>query len=327
MRRRSALTVLAALTALLAACSDDAPSVLSPNGDEAHRLAGVSWLLFGLGALVYVVVAGLVVAALTRGRRAERPSRWPAGRWIVVGGIAVPAVVLALLAVVTVDATADLRRAADDELVIEVVGKRWWWEVRYPDAGVVTANEVHVPVGEPVRIDLVSDNISHSFWVPELAGKVDLVPGQPNQLRVTADGPGEHLGMCAEYCGIQHANMRFLVVAEPRADFDRWLDEQAADAAEPSGARATRGRDLVVSSSCGGCHTVRGTTATGRLGPDLTHVASRARLGAGVADADRAGFLEWVGDPHDPKPGVLMPDVPLTDDQLDAVVAYLLELR
>lgn len=297
--------------------------MLDPKGSEAERLAGVWWLLLVLATLVAILVVTLIVIALVRGRRAGGPrsSRFSDNRWIVAGGVILPVVVLSVVAVTTVEATADLRVAHPGEVHVEVVGKRWWWQVRYPGEGVVTANEVHVPVGQPVRIGLASDNVVHSFWVPQMAGKLDLIPGQHNDLRFTAKQAGTFRGLCAEYCGLQHARMQFVLVAEPPERFTAWL------AAQRRPATATAGRARFETSACAGCHIIRGTQAKGDVGPDLTHVAGRRYLAGNTIANTPAGLRRWVDDPQAVKPGALMPDVPLSSHDLDALVAYLETLR
>jgi cytochrome c oxidase subunit II len=294
------------------------PSILDGAGSEGHRLAGVWWLLLLLAAVVALLVLSLIVVALLR---RENPSRWSDDRWIVAGGVVLPVVVLTVLAVATVQATADLRVRHDDEVRIEVIGKRWWWDVRYPGEGVVTANEVHVPVGEPLVIGLDSDNVTHSLWLPDLAGKVDLIPGQHNTLRFTVRRAGTYRGLCAEYCGLEHARMQFVLVAESPDAYASWLDKQRAPAT--GGPTAA----MFEATSCAGCHTIRGTDARGTKGPDLTHVAGRRFLAANTVDNTAADLRRWIAHPQSLKPGALMPDVPLTNPQLRALVAYLRSLR
>jgi cytochrome c oxidase subunit 2 len=213
--------------------------------------------------------------------------------------------------------------AADDRLVIEVIGHQWWWEVNYPDQGFVTANEIHIPVGEPVQVQLIAADVIHSFWVPELHGKLDLVPGQTNTLWLEADTVGEYRGLCAEFCGIQHAKMLFVVVAEPREEFDAWAAAQQEPAPQPAGELAQQGLVVFTDAGCNDCHTVRGTAAEGELGPDLTHFASRLTIGAGVYPNDRETLASWVLDPHTLKEGNLMPATSLSETELEALLAYL----
>jgi cytochrome c oxidase subunit 2 len=302
-----------------------APSILDPAGPEARHLAGLWWLLFGLAAVVYVVVAGFVIAGVLRGRGTEsgKPSRASDGAFVVIGGLVVPVLILMVVAVATVHATTTVRQPESGALRVEVVAHDWWWEVQYPDHDVVTANEIHVPVGRQVEIGLHTGDVIHSFWVPQLAGKLDTIPGQRNVLRLEADKAGTYRGECAEFCGLQHANMNFLVVAEPAAEFERWMVQQSRPVTEPAGEQEARGRQVFERESCAGCHTMRGTSATGRVGPDLTHFGSRQQLAAGAAPNTRANLTRWISDAQLIKPGNLMPSLYLSGPDLKALVAYL----
>jgi cytochrome c oxidase subunit II len=309
---------------LLAACSGASPSTVDPKGSESREIAGVWWLMFGVGVVVYVVVAGLVIRAATRGRRhARRESRISDAAFIWIGGIIVPALILLGLGVVTVTTSNAIRQPDSRALRVEVTGVRWWWQVRYPDEGITTANELHVPVGRPIQIRLGSRDVIHSFWVPQLAGKVDTIPGQPNTLRFTAETAGTYLGECAEFCGLQHAHMGFAVIAESPGAFGRWAAREARPASEPTSELAARGEMVFVRSSCAGCHTVRGTPAAGDVGPDLTHVGSRGTLGARAVTNTPDHLAHWIRAPDFFKPGVLMPTHQISGDDVDAVVAYL----
>lgn len=328
MTSRRASTVAAGLVlAVLSSCGGDPPSMLDPSGPEARRIAGVWWLMFVLAAGVYVVVGGLIVAAVLRGRRGSATGRAPGDDTFVwLGGVAAPVAILAVLAVVTVTTTQALRAEGDggEVLRIDVVGERWWWDVTYPDSGVRTANEIHIPVGRPIDFVLSSDNVIHSFWVPELAGKVDTVPGQVNRLRVTADAPGVYRGECAEYCGIQHARMAFLVIAEPPVDFERWLARRTGDTARtPSSETAAQGQRIFMRESCAGCHAIRGTQANSRIGPDLSDFGSRRWIGSITVPNTPENLANWIDDPQSIKPGSLMPPIPLSPADREAIVAYL----
>lgn len=329
MSRRWRLTALASATAVLAACGGpDSPSTLDPAGSEAHRLAGLWWVLLWMSVAVYVVVGLFIAVSLLRGRRGSRESRISDGTFIVAGGVVVPALVLSVLGVITVVVTRDLRAEPVDEAVdIHVIGHRWWWEVRYPDDGIVTANEVRVPVGRPLEIRLDSEDVVHTFWVPELAGKVDLIPGQRNLLRFTVDEAGVYRGVCAEYCGLQHARMHFLVVADEADDFDAWVADRRTTPDPPATPEAARGRDVFLRSACAGCHTVRGTTATGTLGPDLTDFGSRRTIGAVTVPNTRGHLGGWILDSQRIKPGNLMPPQFVEADELNDLIAYLESLR
>jgi cytochrome c oxidase subunit 2 len=311
---------------VLSACSSDSPSTLTPAGPSAARVAGLWWLMFGISAAVVIFVSALILlGAFKRGgrERERREPRWASGL-IVGGGIAAPLVVLAILWAFTLRDVAEIGSPPGDPTVrIDVDGRRWWWDVRYPELGVVTANEIHIPVGEVVQVVLTSGDIIHSFWVPELAPKTDMIPGRTNEMWLRADRAGTYRGQCAEFCSLQHANMVFYVIAEPRDAFDRWVAGQQGEAVTPSDPLAARGQSVFLESACVGCHTIRGTEARGTLGPDLTHLASRQTLGAGTIPNTEEYLGAWVPDAQAFKPGALMPPVPLSSEELEAVVAFL----
>ncbi|MEA2827715.1 MAG: cytochrome c oxidase subunit [Actinomycetota bacterium] len=323
----------------LPACGKDSPSILDHHGPEARHVAGVWWLMFGLAAAVYVVVAGLVVIAIVRGRRTSTPAedgaavvragtdRRSESAFIWAGGIVAPVVILAILAVVTVTTTRDVRRAQDGELQVEVTAKRWWWDVRYPESGVATADEIHIPVGRPIDVVLRSDNVVHSFWVPQLAGKLDAVPGQTNHLRFQASTPGTYLGECAEYCGLQHARMGFIVIADAPADFDRWLARRSGAGTGPTSEATAEGQLVFMREACAGCHAIRNTQATATLGPDLSDFGSRQWIGSVTLPNTRGNLAGWISNSQTIKPGNLMPPISLEPDELDALVAYLESLK
>lgn len=310
------------------AAATTAQSVLDPAGPDAELIAHMAWLLFGGGALVFCAVMLLAVLALRGRARPVRPVPWIAG-----GGVAFPALVLAALLAFGIwrgaQIAAPSSRAA---LVVAVTAKMWWWEVRYTDPAngreIVLANEIHIPVGRPVYLGLTSSDVIHSFWVPALAGKVDMVPGRVNGLTLHAATPGVYRGQCAEYCGEQHARMAMHVVAEPPAKFDAWLARQAADAAPPSGPMQEKGRSAFLAQRCGACHTLRGVASGAHLGPDLTHVGSRLYLAGGTLRNGRAALAGWIADPHASKPGVRMPASDSMDGEtLRALAMYLEQLE
>jgi cytochrome c oxidase subunit 2 len=204
---------------------------------------------------------------------------------------------------------------------IAAVGHQWWWEFGY--GGTKTANELHIPVDTPIDLDLTSVDVIHSFWVPELGPKMDMLPGTTNHLRLFARRAGSYDGQCAEFCGVEHAWMRIRVVVQSQVEFDRWLSAQAL----PAAAHGGDGERVFLSNICVNCHTIRGTTATGTAGPDLTHLGARATIGAGVLPNDVARMRAWLADPQRYKPGSLMPRVPLPDADLDALAAYLVSLK
>lgn len=301
-------------------------NTLDPRGSAAEDLANVWWLMFGMAAAVYLVVGGLIVYASLRGRGTDgrgRPSRISDSTFIWVGGIIVPVLILGVLAVVTVRTTNELRQPDADAFHVEVIGHDWWWEVRYPGTDVVTANEVRVPAGQPVEVALESVDVIHSFWIPQLAGKVDMIPGQRNILRFTADEAGRYRGQCAEFCGLQHANMALEVVAEAEVEFDRWMARQERPRSEPVSEEAARGQVVFNRLSCAGCHTIRGTEAEGTLGPDLTDFGGRTSIGANTVPNTSENLAAWLVDAQQFKPGNLMPPVQIEPDDLDAIVEYL----
>ncbi len=311
----------------MAACGKDSPSSLDPQGPAAKSIASVWWLMFGLATAVYVVVAGFIIIGALRGRGTQegKPSRISDGAFIWVGGLIVPILILGVLAVVTVKTTDGLRtsEAGSSPVRIEVTGFQFWWAVEYPDEDLTTANEIRVPAGRPVEIGLHSQDVIHSFWVPQLAGKVDLVPGQRNVIRFTAKSPGEYRGQCAEFCGLQHAKMAFLVVAEEPATYERWVARQQRPRGGPANERAAAGEQVFMRSTCAGCHAIRGTEAQGTKGPDLSDFGSRRMLGAGAEPNTRGHLAGWIANSQTIKPGNLMPPVQLEPDDLLNLVEYL----
>jgi cytochrome c oxidase subunit 2 len=304
----------------------------TPHSPEARTIANNWWLLFWMALGVYVIVMGLVLVAMARRKPLPPPDdlRRHDNRFIVIGGLIIPGVILGITAVETVRVANKLSPAsasAEAPVQIRVEGEQWWWRVDYPDDGFATANEIHVPVDQAVDITLVSDNVIHSLWIPELNGKQDMIPGQVNHLRFTATKTGTYIGRCAEFCGIQHAHMDFIVIVDSQADYESWLATNRQDAADVPGADAQQGRQIFETTSCAGCHTVRGTSAQGSFGPDLTHVGGRTALAAGALDNDDAGMARWLAETQDVKPGALMPEIDLTDEQVHALVAYLEGLR
>jgi cytochrome c oxidase subunit 2 len=317
--------VAASIALVTSSCSSDAPSVLSPSGESAQRIDRLWWVMLWISVAVFAVVAGLMTTAIVRRRRRGLEVDPIEPRWgdpfVVIAGVVVPAVILTSVLVVSVRDMVAITDAGDADMTIEVVGHMWWWDVRYPDEA-VTANEIHIPVGETVRFEVTSVDVIHSFWVPELAPKIDMIPGRTNVLHVRAERPGTYRGQCAEFCGLQHANMAFFVVAQPAAEFERWLQNEARPAATP-GPEAAPGLEVFLRSACVGCHTIRGTEASGTLGPDLTHLASRATLAAGTIENTRRDLAAWISDPQSIKPGAVMPPTELTSEELSAVLDYL----
>jgi cytochrome c oxidase subunit 2 len=307
-------------------------SWLAPAGPQAALIAAETWYLLAVMTVVFLLVVGALLAAVLR--KPERPRATSDRKLALAVGAALAATVTVLIANLVVDmrvAHALDHLAADDALTIEITAQQWWWEVGYvadqSSRRLTTANEIHIPVGEPVLLSLRSVDVIHSLWIPELHGKRDLIPGYTRSLWIQADAAGVYRGECAEFCGHQHAHMAFTVVAEPRADFLRWYEAQLAATTPPDDALAAAGRDVFLGNTCPLCHSIRGTDASGRVGPDLTHVGSRQHIGAATLRNDAEALRAWIRNPHAFKPGVRMPQNALADDELDAVVAYLLALR
>jgi cytochrome c oxidase subunit 2 len=297
------------------------PSIFDDAGQEARHVAGLWWVMFTVATAVYVLVAAMVIIGVVRRRRQAEPAEGDRTSFVWWGGIVMPVVILGVLAYLTVSTTTALGRDAPSGLQVDVTGHDWWWEVRYPDSDRTTANEIHLPVGRTVDLRLRSDDVIHSFWVPQLAGKLDVLPDQTNHLRITAERTGTFLGECAEFCGIQHANMRFVVIVQTAGDYARWA------ATGRSAPTSSRGAAIFQRESCAGCHTIAGTEATGTYGPDLTDFGSRRWLGAKALRNTPEQLLRWLRDPGSIKPGVLMPPSPLSESELQALVAYLESLR
>ncbi|MEA3216996.1 MAG: cytochrome c oxidase subunit [Acidimicrobiia bacterium] len=310
-----------------AGCTKQTPNALDPKGSSASTLTTIWWLLFGAALVVFVVVTVLILWGAFRRPGGDLPGKMRPGTFIGVGGVAIPALILAGVGVLTVWGVNRLRSIDPGAMRIEVEGRQYWWVVRYPSEGVITANEIHVPAGRQIDLVLTSSDVVHSFWVPQLDGKTDHVPGQTNHMRMQADTPGVYLGQCAEFCGLSHAWMRLRVVVDEPAAFAAWADAERASANPATDAAAQRGREVLQSTACAGCHTVRGTDARGDLGPDLTHVGSRATIGAGVLPNNPQNVADFIRRPQDIKPGNVMPPVPLSDGQVNDLVAYLESLQ
>ena len=320
------------MNALTAPALPQLQSVLSPAGPAAASIVSLSWVLVVGAAVIFAGVMGLLTWAVSR--RSARPVH--SGRWIMGGGMTFTLVVLASLFVYSHWRTPGwLVQPPVGALIVSITAHMWWWEVRYRDPAsgrdVTLANELHLPIGRPVWLGLNSPDVIHSFWVPALAGKVDMVPGRVNHLLVEAHQTGVYRGQCAEYCGEQHARMALHVVARPPAEFDTWLAAQAQPAAAPGGPDAPqleRGRQAFLAQRCNACHTVRGVAGEGRLGPDLTHVGSRLYLGAGTLRNQAGSMAQWVAHTQAIKPGARMPSsVDMEGATLQALAAWLEHLK
>ena len=313
------------------------PSIFAPVSTPAFAIRDVAFFVLGITAVIFLVVAGVAVFALVRFRRrrgddGREPPQVYGSQQIELAWTLVPLLIVVVLFLVTARYIYAIERRPQppEALEVTIVGHQWWWEIRYPKLGIVTANEVHVPESDPANptptfITLESADVIHSFWIPQLAGKMDVIPNKTNRVWIDPQRTGTYVGQCAEYCGLQHAGMRLAVTVHTRDDFGRWAAEQQAHARDEVQVR--EGRELFSSLACINCHTVRGTTANGVFGPDLTHLMSRSTIGAGVAPNTPKTLRAWVADPASLKPGALMPAMKLSRDDLDKVTAYLSTLR
>ncbi len=338
------------LLLLLSACSP-LQSTFNAHGPAAHSIASLSWFMTILFVIVTVVMWVLIAWAFTkrRGTLSEHaPIDIGGGQaWVAIGGLAIPFFILTVIFILGLRLLAafpihgmpanrqNMAMEMHDQAAkpdILIVGHQWWWEVHYldggPDRQFITANEIHIPTGRAVNIELQSADVMHSFWVPSLHGKVDLIPGQPNFIRIEASDAGPYQGQCAEYCGAQHAHMRLLVIAQQPDEYSAWLNQQRKPAEEPVSPEAIAGRQTFLAGPCSLCHQIRGTVAGGTVAPDLTHIASRQYIAANSFQNNDAYLEAWVTHAQSLKPEAQMPDITeFTGEQLRDLVAYLRQLR
>lgn len=341
MRLRS-LARAAALSLLLGGCQYQRyQSDFGAAGVEDRDFLTLFWIFLGVCGFMYALVIIFMLVGIARSRRAAEANVVETGRHhrshplmrsTLIGWTALIGVGLAALAVASFFADRSMAKAATNEkLSVTLTGNQWWWDIRYnsgdPSKMLRTANELHLPVGVPTRIILNSSDVIHSFWVPSLAGKQDLIPGRENDITVVPKVTGMFRGQCAEYCGTQHAHMSLVVVVESYPDFINWWHHQLEPAPQPKTPLALAGYKYVVSGPCSACHNIGGTPANGQVAPDLTHLASRRSLAAGTMPMSTGNLYGWVEDPQSLKPGVKMPTIGLEPDQLHAVVAYLETLK
>jgi cytochrome c oxidase subunit 2 len=331
------LVLLAPALVLLAGCERQQSS-LHPQSHQARDIASLFWWMMGGAWLgLALIVALLVLSWFRRNRRGlgrddagDKPGERPS--WIVVvgAGIALPIALLTTLFVISnlfVIRTTEAPAKGATRLTVLVIGHQWWWEVRYPQFHAVTANEIHIPVRTPIRLEVRTADVIHSFWVPELNRKIDTMPGKTNVIELSADRAGRYRGQCAEFCGLQHAHMSMYVFADSAASFRRWVTAQAKPARPAAGSLAAQGQRFFEQGSCASCHAIRGTRASGDVGPDLTHVAGRTTLGAVTIPNGPRELRSWIVDSQRFKPGNQMPNIDLRGTRLAAVVAYLQGLK
>jgi cytochrome c oxidase subunit 2 len=306
-------------------------STLSPQGPAAQAIADIGWAMFAGAAAILLLVMALALYAIYR--RPDKRQPVSANMLIAAGGVGLPVVTLTALLVYGVYAMGYLRaEPSETPIAIEVVGNQWWWDVHYRDGpdkpAIATANEIRIPAGVPVKISVRTNDVIHSFWVPNLAGKIDLIPGRTNHIVLQADQPGTFRGQCAEFCGAQHARMAFVVIAEPADAYAAWLARQRLPAAAPADDAISRGRAAFATNRCIDCHTVRGVGTASQAGPDLTHVASRRYLAAGTLENNRDNLIRIIARSQEVKPGNRMPSFSALDQEsLDDIATYLESLQ
>lgn len=360
--RRRALRIVQffALAALLAACSGD-QSVLDPKGPFAKGPDDLFMFVFWIAVVVFVLVQGLIVYTAVKFRQKAGDDALPVqthgNTKLEIVWTVIPALILAAISVPTIQMIFDLDEEPPGAMTVEVIGHRWWWEYRYPDYGIITANELVIPVGVPIRLEMRAEEsgaadrgVLHSYWVPKLGGKQDVIPGRMVTLNIQADTAGRYLGQCAEYCGLSHANMRNRAVALDMADFEEWVAAQQQPAAEPSDGLAVQGRELFTA-NCAACHTINSSSVAGAddftnaIAPNLTHLMSRKEFAGAIFDLygrDADGnftdepnvdlLKEWLRNPPAmkamrPADGIGMPNLNLSEDQIEVLVAYLTTLQ
>jgi cytochrome c oxidase subunit 2 len=340
MPRWSTVAATLILASGLIACGGSYPqSTLHPRSDFGAELTDLYMQIFWWAVVVFVVVEALLVYVLIRFRarpgQDERPKPIHGHTALEIAWTIAPAVILVFIAVPTIQTIFRTSQPPPaDAVAVEVIGHQWWWEYRYPEYGIVTANEMHVPKGRAVALAMTSADVIHSFWVPRLAGKRDVILGRTTRLMFTADSAGVYLGQCAEYCGTSHGNMGLRVVVDEPAAFDAWVSQQQTTPVSPDSSAELLQRGLAAfttirdpaSNSCLACHAIDGVSF-GVLGPNLTHVASRSTIAAGMLPNSEAGLRRWLRNAPGEKPGSLMPAIDLTNEELDGLIAYLRSLR
>jgi cytochrome c oxidase subunit 2 len=312
-------------------------NIFAPASSHAHAIASLAALVIAVTSLVFLCVSALLIYAIVRYRKrpgddGSEPAQVYGSNQVEIAWTVAPMLIVVVLFLASARVITGIQDAqpAADSIHVVAIGHQFWWEYRYPALGIVTANELHVPVSDPARpapafLTLLSADADHSFWVPRLAGKTDLIPNKINHTWFDPDTPGLYVGQCAQYCGTQHAKMLLRVYVEARDAFDRWVRQQRTPARQQ--AQVTEGQRVFQSNACINCHTVAGTVAVGRFGPDLTHLMSRDTIGAGIVPNTVENLRAWIEDPESLKPGSRMPAMQLTGADLDAVTAYLATLR
>ena len=315
-----------------------APSVLAPASESALKTNELTWIIFAIAAAVFVIVEALLVYSAVHfriGGQSGLPKQIEGNQRLEIGWTLLPFIVLLIVFFLSLGTLQSIRNqpalaagpdVAAKPLRVRIVGHQWWWEFDYPDLNIVTANELHIPAGMQVNVDIESVDVIHSFWVPQLGGKTDAIPGHVNQSWIKAIQPGIFEGQCAEFCGVEHGLMRLRVVADTPVQFQAWVTKQQAPLPSFSQAEA-QGEQLFLTKGCVACHTIQGTTAQGKIGPDLTHLASRSVMAGAIMDRNLGTMEKWLADPQAEKPGNLMPNLHLSQDEITKLGVFLEALK
>jgi cytochrome c oxidase subunit II len=309
-------------------------NIFAPASTPARSIFDLSLFVLSVAAVIFLVVGGLLAYAVVRFRRrghddGREPTQVYGSTRVELAWTVTPVIIVLVLFLATARVTFGIQDAPRPRgaLEVTVIGHQFWWEYRYPGLNVVTANELHLPVGEKSFLTLLSADTDHSFWVPRLAGKTDLIPNHPNEMWIEPTETGLYYGQCAQYCGTQHGKMLLRVNVQSREEFDAWIREQAAPARHDGAEVVSEGRRIFERTACINCHAVAGTAANGRFGPDLTHLMSRQTIGAGIAPNTPENLRRWIKRPDDLKPGSLMPAMGLSESELDAITTYMTSLQ
>ena len=310
------------------------PSALAPAGPNSEAIASLFTVVLVIAIVVFIVVEGLIIISAFRFRHrakdAAEPSQVHGNTKAEIAWTILPALIVVTLFVMALQTqqTLDTRpAAAAEQMTVKVIGHQFWWEYQYPDLNISTATDLVIPAGRVVNLEISSGDVIHSFWVPQLNGKTDAFPNHVNFTWIQANTPGIYYGQCAELCGASHANMRVVVVAKTQEEFDQWVKQQQAGPAAPADALAQQGQQILMAGACVGCHTINGTAANGKVGPNLTHIGSRTSLAGGLFPNTDGNLRRWLTNPPAVKPGSIMPNLNLTRTEIDALTAYLQSLK